>query len=397
MKCLVLANEYPPAKGGIGNAAATFAKEMADRGWNIDICTTHLPDIPDEEVAGNGTIHRLNLHGDVSIWNPLGGEVARFAQILLDCKPDVVVIHGWPAWCVLLVPQLHDARIPVILQSHGFGFHRIDWNPIPPFGLKVWAGYQPFIWQMPRFITRLHALVVLSKQPDFKLSFDHWLGEKLHSHKVITIPNGVAKVHGSKEDFLEICPQARGKKIILCIANYCDRKNQLLGLEIAALMSRDDVFFIFIGAEENDYTARMRAKLGEYDLAARVALFTGLSRAMTESAIVACDLALMTSKWEMQPLFLLEAMSSGKPWVSTHVGSVKELQGGLIAARDSAAMAEKVGMLLDDTELASRSSSAGSTQWLAEYEPSVVYRQWEALLLAAIPGQEPRNPEPSLS
>lgn len=384
MKCLVMASEYPPAKGGIGNAAATFAKEMVRRGWSVEICTTHLAGLPDEEIVEEGMIHRLSLHGDASIWNPLGGEVARFDQILRDCKPDVVVIHGWPAWCVLLVPRIHDAGIPVILQSHGFGFHRIDWNPIPPFGLKVWAGYQPFIWRLPRFINRLHALVVLSKQPDFKLSFDHWLGDKLHSHKVTTIPNGVAKVHGSKEDFLEICPQARGKKIVLCVANYCDRKNQLLGLEIANLMSRQDVFFVFIGAEENQYTSTMRAKLAAFDLSARVAMFTGLSRAMTESAIVACDLALMTSKWEMQPLFLLEAMSIGKPWVSTHVGSVTELQGGLVAPRESAALAEKTAMLLDDSELVSRCSCAGLQQWLAEYEPSVVYRQWEALLLSAI-------------
>lgn len=384
MKCLVLASEYPPAKGGIGNASATFAKEMVSRRWSIEICTTHLPGLPDDEQVAEGTIHRLSLRGDASIWNPLGGEVARFERILRDCRPDVVVIHGWPSWCVLLVPKIHDAGIPVILQSHGFGFHRVDWNPIPPFGLKVWAGYQPFIWRLPRFIKRLHALVVLSKQPDFKLSFDHWLGEKLHSHKVVTIPNGVAKVHGSKENFLEICPQARGKKIILCIANYCDRKNQLLGVEIANLMTRDDVIYIFIGAEENDYTAQMRAKLVECDLAARVALFTGLSRSMTESAIIACDLALMTSKWEMQPLFLLEAMSIGKPWVSTHVGSVTELQGGLIAPRDSAALAEKVGLLLDDSELAVRSSAAGLHQWHAEYAPSVVYRQWEALLLSAV-------------
>lgn len=384
MKCLVLASEYPPAKGGIGNAAATFAREMVRRGWSIEIGTMHLPELPDEEQAGECTIHRLSLHGDASIWNPLGGEVARFEHILRDCKPDVVVIHGWPAWCVLLVPKIHDAGIPVILQSHGFGFHRVDWNPVPPFGLKVWAGYQPFIWRMPGFIKRLHALVVLSKQSDIKLSFDHWLGEKFHPKKVTTIPNGVPKVVGAKEDFVELCPQARGKKLVLCVANYCDRKNQLLGLEIATLLPRDDLFFVFIGAEENEYTATMRARITGSSLSRRVALFTGLSRAMTESAIVACDLALMTSKWEMQPLFLLEAMSIGKPWVSTHVGSVKELQGGLVAQRDSAALAANIRILLDDSELASHCSSSGLNQWLAEYEPSVVYRQWEVLLLSAV-------------
>jgi len=383
MNCLVLTSEYPPSKGGIGNAAATFAKEVAHRGWNIVVCTMHLAGVPDEEKTDEGTIHRLSLRGDASIWNPLGGDVARFDQILLDNKPDVVVIHGWPSWGILLIPKIHAAGIPVILQSHGIGYHRVAWHPIPPFGLKAWAGYQPFLWSMPSLIKDLHALVVLSKESDFKLSFDHWLGEKFYPRKVITIPNGVAKVTGSKEDFLELCPQARNKKIILCVANFCDRKNQLLGLEIASIMTRDDVFFVFIGAEENDYTSTMRDTIIKSNLTAKVALYTGLSRPMTESAIIACELALMTSKSEMQPLFLLEVMSIGKPWVSTHVGSVKELQGGLVAASNSAALADNIRMLLDDIELISSQSSAGFNQWLTEYEPSIVYRQWEELLLSA--------------
>ena len=163
MKCLVLSSEYPPSKGGIGNAAATFAKEMVSRGWSIEICTAHLPGLPDEEELEEGTIHRLSLRGDASIWNPLGGEVDRFNEILRSAQPDVVVVHGWPSWCVLLVTKIHNAKIPVILQSHGIGYHQVPWNTTPPFGLKVWAGYQPFLWRMPGFIKRLHALVVLSK------------------------------------------------------------------------------------------------------------------------------------------------------------------------------------------------------------------------------------------
>lgn len=40
---------------------------------------------------------------------------------------------------------------------------------------------------------------------------------------------------------------------------------------------------------------------------------------------------IMTSKWEMQPLFLLETMSPNKPCLSTNVGCGSELQGGIIS------------------------------------------------------------------
>jgi glycosyltransferase involved in cell wall biosynthesis len=383
MKCLVLACEFPPTTGGIANAAATFAEAMAQRGWEMEICTATTPggdELPVSEVL---KIHRLAIQGDASIWEPLAGDVSRFDEIVRVGRPDVVVIHGWQSWCVLMLPRIEKAGIPVILQSHGFGFHRVCWNPRPPFGLKVWAGYQPFIRRMPRLIKQLHALVVLSKKADRTLSFDHWCGEKSGCQNVITIPNGVAKPCGAKNDFLDYCPQARGKRIILCVANYCDRKNQLAALDVARLVPQQDIFYVFIGGEENDYSKQVRSKVAELGLSESVVVLSGLPREMTESAIAACSLALMTSKFEMQPLFLLEAMALGKPWVSTHVGSVKELQGGLVSSGAPGSLVANITSLLQDTALYSDFSEKARNQWQAEYSPEVVYDQWQNLLLSA--------------
>ncbi|HEX7262317.1 MAG TPA: hypothetical protein VF258_10920, partial [Luteolibacter sp.] len=64
--------------------------------------------------------------------------------------------------------------------------------------------------------------------------------------------------------------------------------------------------------------------------------------------------------------------------------SVKELTGGLVSKGGAGAMAADVRALLDDPQLAARCSQAGLTQWHASYEPSVVYQQWESLLLSAV-------------
>lgn len=384
MKCLVLTSEYPPSIGGVGNATATFSHEMTCRGWSIEIITAAVYGHLAEEKTPDGVVHRLALNGDASFWNPLSHDLDRFDALLTRFRPNVVVIHGWHGWCVKAVPRIHAAKIPVILQSHGFGMHRVPWHLRPPFGLKAWAGYLPFILHLPWFIRKLYALSVLSKEPRFLTGFDHWIGSRFKCQNVVTIPNGVKKIEGSPLNFLKVCPHAVNKSIVLNVANYCDHKNQLLALDLACHSGMENVFFTFIGSESNPYFKELSKKTKALGIENRVALLQGVSRALTESAIQACDIALMTSKSEMQPLFLLEAMSAGKPWISTNVGSVSELDGGIISQNHSSALASNLFKLLQNIELRNQLGKKGSAQWAAEFSTAKVYDRWQELLLAAI-------------
>ena len=384
MKCLVLTSEYPPSIGGVGNAAAAFSREMSARGWVIEIVTVANHDQALGEKAPEGIIHRLSLNGDSSFWNPLSGEVARLKALIADFSPDVTVIHGWQGWCARAAPCLNSAKIPIVLQSHGFGMHRVPWHLRPPFGLKAWAGYVPFMLQLPHFIRKLHALSVLSKEPRLLTGFDHWVGTRFGCKNVVTIPNGVEKIQTSPEEFLATCPLANKKHVVLCVANYCDRKNQLLALDVARWTNKGDIFFAFIGGEQNAYCRELEKRTRSWGLEECVALFHGVSRSFTESAIQACDIALMTSKWDMQPLFLLEAMSAGKPWVSTNVGSVSELRGGIISKVSTKNLTSNLLKLLNDKKLRKQLGKEGASQWVTEFSTDMVYDRWQDLLLSAI-------------
>lgn len=382
-KCLILTCEYPPTEGGIANAAASFAKALTQRGWKITVCSAESAGEPPLRETSTGDVHRLQIRGDTSIWNPLSGNIAAFEKILQQLTPDVVVIHGWQSWYILMLSRIREAGIPVILQSHGFGYHLVSWNWRPLFGLKFWAGYLPFICELPSLIRKLHAFVVLSHKPNAILSFDHWLGAKSHCQNVITIPNGVEQPRGTKEEFLSRYPNLTGKTIVLCVANYCDRKNQLAALHVVQRIEDPDINLVLIGGEENDYTRQVRKMVESLNLTSRVTVLTAVPRNVTEGAIAACKVALMTSKFEMQPLFLLEAMALGKPWVSTRVGSVAELAGGIVVGNDINALATSVATLLTDASLYATLSENGFKQWQDEYIPRVVYDQWERLLLSA--------------
>ena len=384
MKCLVLTSEYPPSIGGVGNAAAAFSRELSARGWVIEIITVATHGQASREKVTEGIIHRLPLNGDASFWNRSSGAFAEFEALIADFSPDVAVIHGWQGWCTRAVPRLHSAKIPVVLQSHGFGMHRVPWHWRPPFGLKAWAGYLPFILRLPSFIGKLYALSVLSKEPRILKGFDHWVGSHFGCKNVVTIPNGVKKIQSSPLEFLETCPLAVDKHIVLCVANYCDRKNQLLALDVARQTVKEDIFFAFIGGEQNAYYRELEKRTQAWGVERRVALFHGVSRSFTESAIQACDIALMTSKWEMQPLFLLEAMSAGKPWVSTNVGSVSELRGGIISKVSTKDLTSNLLKLLNEKKLRKQLGKEGASQWVTEFSTDMVYDRWQDLLLSAI-------------
>lgn len=357
---------------------------MSARGWLIEVATGFVHGHSKTEHFAEGAIHRLSLSGDASCWNPLSGEVARLQTLIADFSPDVAVIHGWQGWCVRALPCLNSAKIPVLLQSHGFGMHRVPWHLRPPFGLKAWGGYVPFILHLPRFIRKLHTLSVLGKEPRFLTGFDHWVGTHFGCKNVVTVPNGVEKIQTLPEEFLATCPLANKKPIVLCVANYCDRKNQLLALDVARRTNKEDIFFAFIGGEQNAYYRELKKRTKAWGLEKRVALFHDVSRSFTESAIQACDIALMTSKWEMQPLFLLEAMSVGKPWISTNVGSVSELQGGIVSKFSADTLTTDLFNLLQNGERRRILGRDSATQWAAEFSTFLVYNRWHELLLKAI-------------
>ena len=61
--------------------------------------------------------------------------------------------------------------------------------------------------------------------------------------------------------------------------------------------------------------------------------------------------------------FLLEAMPAGKPWVSTNVGSVTELKGGIISTTSANALISNLSKLLQDSNLRNSLGKQVQSNW----------------------------------
>ena len=90
-------------------------------------------------------------------------------------------------------------------------------------------------------------------------------------------------------------------------------------------------------------------------------------------------MAVLGSRSEMQPIFLLEAMSEGKPWICTKVGSVDQLDGGIIYDHTKQGLANAM-LRLSDSVQRQTMGTQGRQQWLEEFLPEIVYGKWDKLL-----------------
>ncbi|MDR7556002.1 MAG: glycosyltransferase family 4 protein [Armatimonadota bacterium] len=90
----------------------------------------------------------------------------------------------------------------------------------------------------------------------------------------------------------------------------------------------------------------------------RVRLLSGLCRREVVAAYREADVVLLTSRFEVAPLTLVEAMAAGVPFVSYNVGNATELAGGLVV-NTAEEMARILRDLLEDHDRRRRLGEEG--------------------------------------
>ena len=373
---LVLASfTAPPNQNGVAMAVGLMAKEMKAKNWKVHIATTEAdetcPDDPD-------TLYRMP-RGFANTNNPKDQQAARGLYTWLDqIQPTVIVIHSWVGWPILtLMPYAKRHSIPIFLMGHGFGGHVFRWNPTPPFfGLARWLRTWLFIARMSLWIRQMAGLIVLGKRPHYVRGFDHWLAKSIGYKQIHVIPNAVRPLKPSEFSFREKY-NLDGKLVYLCVAGYSATKDQLLVLESFRQTLVKNAVMVFIGSSLNDYAIAVMEHISESD--ADILFLHSLPRNEVEAAIRECDVAVLGSRSEMQPIFLLEAMSEAKPWICPLVGAVDELEGGIICHRSAKGLSAAMSKMADP-EYRATLGAIGRSQWKSEFSTEVVYSHWSQIL-----------------
>ncbi len=372
MKIAVVSRSWPSnERSGVSLIAAEHVKYLFNAGHRVCIIGAY------KEVLSEGSsgvvCFQVSASGSGALYSPACVDRHPLFDIFRNFCPDVVLVEAWQtALTDAAIDVAAELGLPVVMLSHGVSVHPYSWRPLDVLRSLGWSWYKLFV--LPRRLKKLRILAVLDQKSDSPRFYDRMLAQHLHI-PVERYTNAPVNWHRGNSNPEERLPQ------ILVVGYFSAVKNQLAAIRVLAQL-QSDLKMCFVGKRSGPYYSKCVAlvhKLGLYD---RVVFLQDdecdLADQMANSLVV-----LSTSKTEVLPLTLLEAMASGTPFVATPVGAVPSLAGGLMAS-DEKSLAASVSELALQPQLWQSCVRAGIEAYENNYTGEFVGLALERILKKAI-------------
>ena len=383
-RLLIVTPDFPPKAGGVSLAAAELARGFSELQYEVKILTldSAKPVIHNSEFEDS----LIRLPPDIKKNDPSLMPIMQ--NIRATFNPECIIINGTDKHFIYAIAH-HLAlmeEIPIIYRSHGSVtalpvFFR--WNKPPAFGIKSWL---LSIFQTRKWIKKCASfsqIVFLSSQQGLFKNYDRHLACKWKLDNISDIPNTFTSIKQNSSSFRE--KYNLSGTVFTYIAGFSPRKNQIGAVRSIRNSDVQNISFVFIGPERNEYAVRAE-KVAQND--SRFVFLYNIPRQDVIEAQNASDCGFLFATHEQQPLVLLEAMSCSRPWISTNVGSVSEMKGGIVLTKRKAKHLIDAIKIMQDSEIRDQFGREGYAQWQTLFSPESVYKRW-GKLLADIIGKKP--------
>ncbi len=370
IRLLLVSERFPPSSGGLQTAGAELASVFSSMGAEVVVATA-------TQESSSCACYRVHSFDALHFPETVTGYAKEF-------RPDVVVLNGHSAGSRYPF-LLGKTEYPVVFRSHGLAPSILSLRNGPPFfGAGTFVRTLFAIFRNAFSGRELAQEVFLDSRASLFHNLDTLLARLLHPGNCSFIPNSFESVRREGGGFRERYGIPSGVPFFLHVANYSSLKGQV---DVVRCLSRHPGIrgtFVFVGSTENETYSEARY-LANGD--PRIRLLAGIPRADVVDAINDCDAVFLFSRRERQPLVLLEAMSCGKPWMSTDVGVVSKLRGGIVLRHRNERCFVSAIDVLSDSEVRNRLGRESLVQWKVEFSPGVVYDRWVRLLRDAAAGR----------
>lgn len=327
MKIIITVNTYYPLKDGVQMVTEYHAENLAKQGHEVIVFTPNYGH-KNEEVYNGVKIYRVDAKTKHAFY--FGDKKNYIDRILKESKNASALINvctqnPMTDWCLNILNKIECKKI---LYMHGM--HDLRWNKkmmtgIKDFAHKIWNNVRWGIYYalLKKYLILYDDIIQLHK---FDYGYEYFL--KKYDLKCKIIENAAENV------FFENKIINLKSKYAVCVANYIPRKNQEFILKAFYKANIDKNFgLILIGSDNGEYyrkliqiNNKLKLKYGKRN----VQILDNVSREETIKFIKNARVYLMGSKWEAFPISIVEAMAAGIPFISTDVGCVKYMPGGII-------------------------------------------------------------------
>lgn len=331
MKIVITVNTYYPLKDGVQFVTEYHAENLVKKGHQVTVITPNYGDKTEDNYKGvriirvNITTRHTIYYGDKKQYQKLILEETRDADALINvCTQNPMTD--------LIFPILSQIDCKKILYMHGMYDPKWSKKLIENIGdvaHKIWnnARWGYYYKTSEKYFKAYDDIVQLHR---FDMAYIYF--QNRYGIKSTIIENA------ADDKFFDSNNCEKVRKYAICVANYIPRKNQELILRaFYAADTGTEMGLVLIGSEQSPYYTKLielnkilRKKYGEKD----VQILSDVSRDDTIQYIRNATVYLLGSKWEAFPISIVESMAAGIPYISTDVGCVRFLPGGVIAKNE---------------------------------------------------------------
>lgn len=328
--------------GGGSMIVLALAKKASSEGLRVHVVATDREFIRQLTAAGIEVVPLDCIERSVNPYRDVRGAYLLYRHFKV-AQYDLVHTHTTKAGMIGRFAAT-AAKVPHVVHTvHGFAFHEESGRT----AIKVIAALERIAagW--------CHRIVCVSR-------FHREWALRLHiaaADKIVAIPNGI-NAPAVPPDFDRAAFRCslgvdEGELLIVGVGRLAPQKGFTHLIDAAAKLGDLGASCRFLVAGEGPQRSDLERKIAEAGLMDRFGLLG--YRGDVGSLYLAADIIVQPSLWEGLSISLLEAMSLGRPIVTTEISSNREVVGDsgsvvLVPAADSAALAAAIRDLVADAD-----------------------------------------------
>jgi 1,2-diacylglycerol 3-alpha-glucosyltransferase len=344
MRLLICASEYYPNGSGIANVAYNIVEEMKKNGVNCTVCSPTGPNI---KLGNPKLINKYGLIGLIYYWN----EVSKFLELNQN-EFDVIWCHN-----PMFIKKCSYENIVTTIHTTYYGEFI---NKVGRLHLRIYKKFAS--------IVEKYCFCNLRNSISFNVVSPK-VSKELESigieGKIISyIPNGVNiklfKPLEKKTCLRQKFGLPEDSRIILSLGRLTEQKDPTTLIKIFSEVSNNIENIILVIAGQGELLMKTKELVQKNNL--NNVIFLGYVDEADKPELYACsDFYILTSKYEGQPLTLLEAMSSGLPCIVSDIPNLHIVAdagcGIIINCSDPQIAAQNVVKYIKENHLNHSSSS----------------------------------------
>ncbi|HEY4517192.1 MAG TPA: glycosyltransferase [Candidatus Paceibacterota bacterium] len=362
MRIAICTDQYLPLLSGLVDSVETLAKQLRTDGHVVRIYASEMKgSVPEPDVFH---FPAWELPGGTFLSLPRGAmaDIRAF-------KPDIVHtelfgVVGFFAWYAA-----RRLSVPFVGTDHTFPadyLHYLHLNfPPMPFIARKYAA-----WYYGRCdVVTTPSARMLEELREYGMKKPaHIISNPIpHTFRSLANKNELKKKFGI------------GERAVLIFGRVAREKNLDTALAVFAdIAKRSDAQMVFVG--DGPYRTELEHRVHDQRFSDRIKFLGTLRGEPLVEALNACDVLLITSTSENQPMTLLQAMACGLPVVAAQAGGLPEyvwddVSGYVVPPTDTKMFADRTLCILGDPAQAKTLGEAGR-QSVEEYSPEAIAEQF---------------------